>query len=308
VCLQGGDDTVFFGLLKAGDHRADEALRQTIPLRGDRSDILRPRVRPALLDFEAALARGRSQSRSDSPPPTPRSLPLPAARSNSTLKNLAPRLRFPANVAIPLIKKLTELIAKQNKDAARFVHWGATSQDAMDTGLILQLRRALEVVDQDLARLTFTLATLADKPTALLLSPRAPGCSRPFRPHSVSSLPVGWTHSPPSRAPRGIARSQFDIAIRWSRRHVGRPLKPWAGGCQSAGGRVCVYSCPRFHGTRTAIASQRSPQPSVFASGRWAKSRATFRCTPQTENRGNRRASRGGPRRLFHHAAKTQPP
>jgi 3-carboxy-cis,cis-muconate cycloisomerase len=65
------------------------------------------------------------------------------------------------NVAIPLIKMLTEAVAKHDKDAARFVHWGATSQDAIDTGFVLQLRDALALVERDLAKLSETLGTLA---------------------------------------------------------------------------------------------------------------------------------------------------
>jgi len=67
------------------------------------------------------------------------------------------------NVAIPLIRKLTELVAHEDKDAARFVHWGATSQDVIDTGCVLQVRGALGLTEQDLARLNDTLTALADK-------------------------------------------------------------------------------------------------------------------------------------------------
>jgi 3-carboxy-cis,cis-muconate cycloisomerase len=65
------------------------------------------------------------------------------------------------NIAIPLVKMLTDTVARQDKDAARFVHWGATSQDAIDTGFLLQLRDALTLMEKDLARLTEALATLA---------------------------------------------------------------------------------------------------------------------------------------------------
>jgi 3-carboxy-cis,cis-muconate cycloisomerase len=41
------------------------------------------------------------------------------------------------------------------------VHWGATSQDVIDTGLVLQLRDALQQIDGDLAQLTCALAQLA---------------------------------------------------------------------------------------------------------------------------------------------------
>src|SRR5215813_13850715 len=35
------------------------------------------------------------------------------------------------NVAIPLVKALTAQVGKTDKDAARYVHWGATSQDIL---------------------------------------------------------------------------------------------------------------------------------------------------------------------------------
>jgi 3-carboxy-cis,cis-muconate cycloisomerase len=65
------------------------------------------------------------------------------------------------NIAIPLVKMLTQAVALQDQSAARFVHWGATSQDAIDTGILLQFRDALALVEDDLSRLTEALATLA---------------------------------------------------------------------------------------------------------------------------------------------------
>jgi 3-carboxy-cis,cis-muconate cycloisomerase len=116
----------------------------------------------SLLEFEAALARAEAKvgviPAADAP-----IIAAACQAEQFNIKELATQAALSGNVAIPLVKKLTELVAKQNKDAARFVHWGATSQDAMDTAIVLQLRRALEVVDQDLARLTSTLASLADR-------------------------------------------------------------------------------------------------------------------------------------------------
>ncbi|MGV8378177.1 lyase family protein, partial [Pseudomonas aeruginosa] len=40
---------------------------------------------------------------------------------------------------------------------------GATSQDAMDSGLVLQLRRALALLEQDLQRLAEVLADQAER-------------------------------------------------------------------------------------------------------------------------------------------------
>jgi 3-carboxy-cis,cis-muconate cycloisomerase len=63
------------------------------------------------------------------------------------------------NIAIPLVKALT---AKVEGDAKRYVHWGATSQDILDTGLMLQIRDALSMIEQLLARFAKVLARQAD--------------------------------------------------------------------------------------------------------------------------------------------------
>jgi len=62
-----------------------------------------------------------------------------------------------------MVKALTALVAKKDKVAAGYVHWGATSQDAMDTGLVLQLRRTFELIDRDVARLAQALSSAAKK-------------------------------------------------------------------------------------------------------------------------------------------------
>src|SRR5579859_1829298 len=47
---------------------------------------------------------------------------------------------------IPLVRMLT---AQVEEPARRFVHWGATSQDAIDTALMLQMRSGLEMLSAD---------------------------------------------------------------------------------------------------------------------------------------------------------------
>lgn len=59
------------------------------------------------------------------------------------------------NLAIPLVIQLTANVKRQDEQAARYVHWGATSQDVIDTGLVLQLREAFlvsEVLIEQLIR------------------------------------------------------------------------------------------------------------------------------------------------------------
>jgi 3-carboxy-cis,cis-muconate cycloisomerase len=62
------------------------------------------------------------------------------------------------NPAIPLVRALTRRVAEADAEAARHVHWGATSQDAMDTGLVLQLRRYLQGLEETLDGLGAALA------------------------------------------------------------------------------------------------------------------------------------------------------
>jgi len=116
----------------------------------------------SMLDFEAALAR--AEARTGVIPAV--DAPKIAAKCNAELFDLAAIRKETAlagNVAIPLIKSLTDLVAQEDKDAARFVHWGATSQDVIDTASVLQLRRAFELIDRDLTALTSALCALAER-------------------------------------------------------------------------------------------------------------------------------------------------
>jgi 3-carboxy-cis,cis-muconate cycloisomerase len=114
-----------------------------------------------MLDFEAALARAQSALGV-----IPREAAEPiAAKCRAELfdfEGLARGTALGGNPAIPMVKRLTALVAESDKEAARFVHWGATSQDAMDTGLVLQLRACLRLLEADLASLSAALADLAE--------------------------------------------------------------------------------------------------------------------------------------------------
>jgi len=56
------------------------------------------------------------------------------------------------NLAIPLVRQLTHAVEAIDRDAARYVHWGATSQDVIDTGLVLQLQGAVPPIIRYLDR------------------------------------------------------------------------------------------------------------------------------------------------------------
>ncbi len=69
--------------------------------------------------------------------------------------------RDAGNIAIPMVKQLTAAVAAIDVDAARYVHWGATSQDVIDTGRVLQLREAINIITHELAALIDALAVHA---------------------------------------------------------------------------------------------------------------------------------------------------
>jgi len=66
------------------------------------------------------------------------------------------------NVGYPILPIVHQL-AKQCGGAGRYVHWGATTQDIMDTATVLQIRAGLALIDADLAELRGILVGLAAK-------------------------------------------------------------------------------------------------------------------------------------------------
>jgi 3-carboxy-cis,cis-muconate cycloisomerase len=131
-----------------------DALFTTDAMRAVFSDRVRLQ---RMLDFEAGLAR--AQARVGVIPPS--AVPAIEAKCRAELFDLGALGRATAlagNPAIPMVEQLTALVAADDPEAMRFVHWGATSQDPMDTGLVLQLRDALNLLEADLARLSTALA------------------------------------------------------------------------------------------------------------------------------------------------------
>ncbi|MCU1758227.1 3-carboxy-cis,cis-muconate cycloisomerase [Pseudomonas sp. 14P_8.1_Bac3] len=114
----------------------------------------------AMLDFEAALARAEAQVGLI---PSAAVAPIEAAcrAGHYDFAALGDAIATAGNSAIPLVKALGKQIAATDAEAERYVHLGATSQDVMDTGLVLQLRLALELIERDLAQLGEVLATQA---------------------------------------------------------------------------------------------------------------------------------------------------
>jgi 3-carboxy-cis,cis-muconate cycloisomerase len=115
-----------------------------------------------MLDFEAALARAEAAAGV-----IPASAGGPIANACKAeafeLSALAEAATRSGNLAIPLVKALTAAVAKTDPDAARYVHWGATSQDVIDTATMLTLRAAVDALLNDLDRAITGFAGLARK-------------------------------------------------------------------------------------------------------------------------------------------------
>jgi 3-carboxy-cis,cis-muconate cycloisomerase len=125
-----------------------------------------------MLDFEAALARALGRA---GVAPRASVAPIEAHCISELYSHdaIASAAALAGNLAIPLVKELTALVAQSDEKAAGFVHFGATSQDVIDTGLVLQLRDAIEDTDKELARLSSKLRRLAEAHKRTLLAGRA---------------------------------------------------------------------------------------------------------------------------------------
>ncbi len=62
------------------------------------------------------------------------------------------------NIAIPFVQQLTAKVKQDNESAARSIHFGATSQDVLDTALVLQMRQGLQLTLHAVDRLDVALA------------------------------------------------------------------------------------------------------------------------------------------------------
>ncbi len=110
-----------------------------------------------MLDVEAALARAESKL-GLVPAPAADAIGRAARVENLRLDYIAESTR---RVGYPVVALVKELGRIAGDEAARYVHLGATTQDILDTALVLQLRRAFAIVRRDLVALARVLADRA---------------------------------------------------------------------------------------------------------------------------------------------------
>jgi 3-carboxy-cis,cis-muconate cycloisomerase len=115
-----------------------------------------------MLDVEAALAEAEA-SAGIIPREAVTAIHAAAKAELYDIAALESEAERAGNLAIPLVRQLTSRVAASAPEMAQYVHWGATSQDIIDTALVLQLRAAVPVIAQDLKRAADAAATHAER-------------------------------------------------------------------------------------------------------------------------------------------------
>jgi 3-carboxy-cis,cis-muconate cycloisomerase len=116
----------------------------------------------AMFRFEEALSKAQAEEGL---------LPEAAARAIASVCNaqlydipaIIHAARRAGALAIPLVKELTKTVALYDAEAATRVHWGSTSQDVIDTAMVLASRDALRLLDDGLRDLSGHLLQLAER-------------------------------------------------------------------------------------------------------------------------------------------------
>jgi 3-carboxy-cis,cis-muconate cycloisomerase len=110
------------------------------------------------LEAEAALARAQARV-GVVPKDAAEAIDLASRSLNIDYDKLRHETEIVGYPILPLVHQLSAAAG----EAGRFVHWGATTQDIMDTGNVLQIRAALSIVERDLSELRNILADMARK-------------------------------------------------------------------------------------------------------------------------------------------------
>lgn len=162
-----------------------------------------------MLRFEAALAEATAAAGL---------IPKRAAKTivsacNASLYDavpLAAAARRTATLTVPVVRSLTEEVAKRDPQAAEYVHWGATSQDVIDTAVVLQLGEALPPLLKFLDGIVGSFAKLAKKHRATPMLGRT--LLQPATPLALGQKIAGWA-SDIDRAQRRLAGSFAETQV-----------------------------------------------------------------------------------------------
>src|SRR5215831_6169673 len=113
-----------------------------------------------MLDFERALVAAEAEA-GIVPPDAARVIASVCADLRLAPDALAAEAKRSGSLAVPLVRALTEHVARVDGRAGAFVHYGSTSQDVLDTALVLCLKPCLTDADGVLATAVGRLAAHA---------------------------------------------------------------------------------------------------------------------------------------------------
>lgn len=116
----------------------------------------------ALLDVEVALVRAQVAVETV-PPAAAATIAELATTASFGTGDLARQATASGNPVVPLVSALRSAVANVDAESADYVHRGATSQDIVDSALMVLARRVLGSVDDQLAQVATSLAALADQ-------------------------------------------------------------------------------------------------------------------------------------------------
>jgi 3-carboxy-cis,cis-muconate cycloisomerase len=140
----------------------------------------------AMLDAEAALAAAEARA-GVIPSAAAEAIAACCDASGFDVEALAREARDSGNPVVPLVRALTERV---EGSASGYVHWGATSQDVLDTAAMLVARRALEPIGAELDAVAAICATLADGHRTTLMAGRT--LMQQALPTSFGLKAAGW--------------------------------------------------------------------------------------------------------------------
>ena len=121
-----------------------------------------------MLDVEAALARAQARV-GVIPSPAAEAIAGACAAGSYDVAALYAAAAQAGTVVIPLVKAIGDRV---DAEVHAFVHWGATSQDVIDTAFVLQMRDALALIEVDLLRICASCAGLTERHRGTLMAGR----------------------------------------------------------------------------------------------------------------------------------------
>jgi 3-carboxy-cis,cis-muconate cycloisomerase len=124
----------------------------------------------ALIEVEIALARAEARVGVISAKAAEH-----IAKASADKVDVAVLAKGTVRSGFPIIALVQELRKQVGSDAAPFVHWGATTQDIMDTACVLQLRVVTKALRARLGEIARHLSVLADSHRDTILAGRTHG-------------------------------------------------------------------------------------------------------------------------------------